>query len=212
MVKAARRPVPPHLRRPPTDATHGLPVLRRAAAEHRGLVVALAAAFGVNLLVYTLLVYPWTERVANIQQRDQAAEQSLTQAQADHAHASGTLTGKTRASAQLSTFYESILPRDLAAARRLTYLRLARLARQANLQYERSSYAPTVAIDSALTRLQIQMVLSGTYADMRDFIYQLETAPEFVVIDSVQLTAGRGGSASLVATLRLSTYYPGGAR
>ena len=50
------------------------------------------------------------------------------------------------------------------------------------------------------------MVLSGTYADMRDFMYQLETAPEFVVIDNVQL-AGGDGDGSLVVTLDLSTYY-----
>ena len=51
------------------------------------------------------------------------------------------------------------------------------------------------------------MVLAGTYADMRDFIYQLETAPEFVVIDNVQLAEGGDGSGSLVVTLDLSTYY-----
>ena len=61
--------------------------------------------------------------------------------------------------------------------------------------------------DSTLTRLQIQMVLAGTYADMRDFIYQLETAPEFVVIDNVQLAEGGDGGGSLVVTLDLSTYY-----
>jgi len=194
-----------------SDSTHGRSVRRRAVAEHRGLVIALAVAFGANLLVYTLLVYPLTERVANIEQRDRAAEQALAQAQMDHAQASGTLTGKTRASAQLRTFYEDLLPRDLAGARRLTYLRLARLARESNLQYERSSYDPSVETGSTLTRLQIQMVLLGSYADMRNFIYQLETAPEFVIIDSVQLTAGRSETGSLLATLRLSTYYREGA-
>lgn len=194
-----------------TDSTRGRAVLRRAVAEHRGIFVTLAVALGANLLVYTLWVYPLSERVGNIEQRDRAAEQALAQARIDHAQASGTLTGKTRASVQLRTFYEDLLPRDLAGARRLTYLRLARLARESNLQYERSSYDPSVDTGSTLTRLQIQMVLSGSYADMRDFIYRLETAPEFVVIDSVQLTAARSETGSLVATLRLSTYYREGA-
>ena len=51
------------------------------------------------------------------------------------------------------------------------------------------------------------MVLSGTYAEMRDFIYQLETAPEFVVIDNIQLAEGSEGTGSLVVTLDLSTYF-----
>src|SRR5688572_13604564 len=172
-------------RRPITESPHGLPMLRRAIAEHRALVIALAVAFVVNACVYALVVHPLAERVANIEQRDQAAEEALAQARMDHAQASGTLTGTTRASAQLATFYEDVLPRDLAAARRLTYLRLARLPRESNLQYQRSSYDPTADTGSTLTRLQIQMVLSGTYADMRGFIHQLETAPEFVVIDSI---------------------------
>jgi len=203
-VNAARRPM--------TDPTQGLPVLRCAVTEHRTFVVALAVAFVVNMVVYTLVVDPLAERVANIEQRDQAAEEALAQARMDHAQASGTLTGTTRASAQLATFYEDVLPRDLAAARRLTYLRLARLARGSNLQYERSSYDPIADTGSTLTRLQIQMVLSGSYANMRDFIHQLETAPEFVVIDSIQLMSGRSGNGSLDATLRLSTYYRLGKR
>lgn len=189
------------------DSTHGLPLLRRAVAEHRRLVIALAVAFVVNVLVYALVVYPLAQRVANVEQRDQAAEQALALARTEHAQASGTLTGKARASAELATFYKDVLPQDLAGARRLTYLRLARLARESNLQYERASYDPTIETDSTLTRLQIQMVLSGSYADMRDFIYQLETAPEFVVIDNVELAEGSDGSGSLVVTLDLSTYY-----
>jgi Tfp pilus assembly protein PilO len=189
------------------DSTHGIPLLRRAAAEHRRLVVALAVAFAANVLVYALVVYPLSQRVSNVEQRDQAAEQALAQARTEHAQASGTLTGKARAAAELATFYRDVLPRDLTGARRLTSLRLARLARDLNLQYERASYDPGIETGSTLTRLQIQMVLSGSYADMRGFIYQLETAPEFVVIDNVQLAEGGDGSGSLVVTLDLSTYH-----
>ena len=189
------------------DSTHGVPLLRRAAAEHRRIVVTLTVALVVNVLVYILVVYPLSQRVANIEQRNQAAAQALALARVEHGQAQGTLTGKARASAELATFYRDVLPQDLAGARRLTYLRLARLAREANLEYERSTYEPVTEDDSTLTRLQIQMVLSGTYAEMRDFIYQLETAPEFVVIDNIQLAEGSEGTGSLVVTLDLSTYY-----
>ena len=184
-----------------------LPVIRRALTEHRRLVVGLGVALLVNILIYALIVNPLSQRVANIEQRNQAAALALMQARTEHGQANGTLTGKARASAELTTFYREVLPHDLAGARRLTYLRLARLARESNLQYERSQYAPQADDDSTLTRLQIQMVLSGTYAQMRDFIYQLETAPEFVVIDNVHLAEGSEGSGSLVVTLDLSTYY-----
>lgn len=189
------------------DSIYGIPLLRRAVAERRRLVAGLAAAFAANALVYAVVVYPLSQRVANVEQREQAAGQALAQARTEHAQASGTLTGKARASTELATFYRDVLPHDLAGARRLTYLRLARLARNSKLQYERASYAPIVETGSTLTRLQIQMVLSGSYADMRTFIYQLETAPEFVVIDNVHLAEGGDRDGSLVVTLDLSTYF-----
>jgi hypothetical protein len=64
--------------------------------------------------------------------------------------------------------------------------------------------------DSSLTRLRITMQLSGTYAEIRSFLHQLETAPEFVVVDNVELAEGADAGA-LTVTLELSTYYRGAA-
>lgn len=186
---------------------HGRALVRRAIAEHRRLALGLGVAVAVNALVYAAVVYPLSQRVANVTERERAAEQSLAEAKADHDQASGTLTGKSRAADELATFYTDVLPRDLTGARRLTYLRLARLARESGLDYRRATYAPVVETGSTLTRLQIQLVLSGSYADMRDFIYQLETAPEFVVIDNVHLAEGADDGGTLVVTLDLSTYF-----
>lgn len=188
------------------DSTHGMALVRRVLAEHRRLVIPLSVALAVNLLAYSLVVYPLSERVANVTQRDLAAEQALTQARAEHAQAAGTLTGKARASTELTTFYNDILPRDLSGARRLTYLRLAQLARESNLRFESGSYKPVKERDSTLTRLGIELVLAGSYANVRTFIHELESSPEFVVIDNVELSEGADGG-NLVVTLELSTYY-----
>lgn len=186
---------------------YGRALVRRVVSEHRRLVLGLGIAVLVNAVVYAFVVYPLSDRVANVAERERSAEQALAQATAGHAQAAGTLTGKSRAAAELTTFYQDVLPQDLAGARRLTYLRLARLARESGLDYQRASYAPVVETGSTLTRLQIQLVLSGTYPDMRNFIYQLETAPEFVVIDNVHLAEGADDGGSLVVTLDLSTYF-----
>jgi Tfp pilus assembly protein PilO len=170
----------------------------------------LALALAVNVLVYVFLVYPLSDRVANVEQRTQQAEQALAAARADHAQASGTLTGKDRASTELATFYKDVLPPDLSGARRMTQLRLAQLAREAGLSFERNTFEPMVQRDSTLTRLRITMQLSGTYAEIRSFLHQLETAPEFVVVDNVELAEGADAGA-LTVTLELSTYYRGAA-
>ena len=189
-----------------TDSTHGMALVRRVLAEHRRIVIPLSVALVVNVLAYGLIVYPLSQRVANVTQRDLAAEQALAQAKADYGQASGTLTGKARASTALTTFYNDVLPRDLSGARRLTYLRLAQLARESNLRFESGSYTPKEERDSTLTRLEIELVLAGSYADIRTFIHALESSPEFVVIDNVELSEGAEGG-NLAVTLQLSTYY-----
>ena len=70
----------------------------------------------------------------------------------------------------------------------------------------RATFESVSPKESTLTQLKIEMVLSGTYANMRAFIHQLETAPEFVVIDNIELGQGADGG-PLGVTLHLSTYY-----
>ena len=189
----------------------GSPLARRALAEHRRYVLPLVIALVANVLVYALFVYPLAQRVANVEQRNQAAGEALTAAQADFAQANGTLTGKDRAATELATFYKDVLPPDLSGARRLTQLRLRQLARESDLMFDRDQYAEEEVRDSTLRRLKIRMVLTGDYEDMRSFIHQLEAAPEFVVIDNVELAAGSDTSDAQVVTLEMSTYFRNGA-
>jgi len=174
--------------------------------EHRRIVLPLAIALGVNVIVYGAVVYPLSQRVANIEQRDRTAEEQLLAAQRDHAQATGTLTGKDRAAAELATFYKDVLPSDLAGARRLTHLRLAQLARESNLKFLNATFEPLEPRGRTLTQLKIQMALAGSYGDMRAFIHELESSPEFVVIDNIELGQGADGG-PLGVTLHLSTYY-----
>jgi Tfp pilus assembly protein PilO len=190
-----------------TDASHGAALVRRVGNERRRVIVGLGVALVINAIVYGIVVRPLSQKVANVAQRNETAERALAAAEREHAAAAGTLTGKDRAAAELATFYTDVLPSDLAGARRLTHLRLAQLARQSNLRFERAVYEPVVDRSSTLTRLKIELVLAGTYSDMRVFIHQLETAPEFVVIDNVELAEGADRAGSLVVTLELSTYY-----
>ncbi len=115
--------------------------------------------------------------------------------------------GKARADEQLRRFYDEVLPRNLAGARAITYARLALMAEQVNLRYERRSTTPGRERGNPLARLHTTLVLAGEYRDVRRFIYQLETSPEFVVIEEVLLEQGPADTSELVLTLGISTYY-----
>lgn len=187
---------------------HGGTLMRRAVAEHRRVVLPLVAVFVLNVVVYAVGVYPLAQRVANIAQRDRAAEQELAQARREHAAAKGALTGKERATVELATFYRDVLPADLAGARRLTYLRLNQLAREAGLRVNSLDIDRKPEKDSTLERLEISLELEGGYDAIRAFVYQLDTAPEFVVIDDVSLSdQASGDERAHELSMRLSTFY-----
>ena len=189
------------------DARHGQPLIRRIVREHRRLVYPLAIALVANLVVYAAFVYPLARRVANVEQRARAAEAELAAAQRELARARGILTGKDRAALELETFYSEVLPPDMAGARRLTSLRLQQLAREAGLRPESTGISEGDSRTETLAALEIDMTLTGSYSALRAFIYQLEIAPEFVVIDNMQLAEGGDEAGELRISMTLSTYY-----
>jgi len=182
-------------------------LVRRVIQEHRRVVVLLTGAFILNALAYTVVVGPLSRSVANVEQSTVAAEQALAAARGEHARASGTLTGKDRAAKELATFYSSVLAQDLAGARRLIYGRISRLAGQSRLAYRHGRYEPVEERGSTLTKLKANVELTGGYASMRTFVHAIETAPEFVVIDNIELAEGTSGDGSLRLVLELSTYF-----
>jgi Tfp pilus assembly protein PilO len=183
-------------------------LLRRILTEHRRVIYPLLVALVLNVVVYAAFVFPLARRVANIEERDRAAEQELAAATRELTRARGIMTGKDRAARELETFYSEVLPANLAGARRLTSLRLQQLAREAGLRAESTGISEDDATGTdTLQALQIDMALTGSYPALRAFIYQLEVAREFVVIDNVQLAEGAEGEGELRITMTLSTYY-----
>ncbi len=185
---------------------------RRILAEKRSAIVPLAIALLANIGVYAFVVYPLGVRSAGAAARAANATVSLRAAEADFAAARALVSGTTRADQELQTFYGKVLPSDFASARRLTYTTLPDLARKAGVRIteRHTDIDEANAKKTGLSRLQIKMLLQGDYESFRQFLYHLESAPEFVIIDDVameQLDATR----PLVFNVALSTYFRQGA-
>jgi Tfp pilus assembly protein PilO len=185
---------------------HGMPLVRRVLNEHRRTVVPLLVALVINVLAYAFIVYPLSRQVADVAGRDERAARALAAAKQEQAQAAGTLTGKDRAATELTTFYQSVLPANVSSARRLVYLRLHQLAREAGMNFSRMANEIVEERTSTLSHLKTEMELAGSYSSMRAFVHRLETAPEFVVIDNVELTEDDQGG-ELKVKLELSTYF-----
>jgi Tfp pilus assembly protein PilO len=184
--------------------------ISRVLTEKRSVLLPLAAVLFVNVAVYALVVYPLQTRAAGAADRAAAAAGALAQAEREQETARALVSGKDQADRELTTFYRKVLPSDISAARRLTYTRLPALARQTNVRYEARTTEADIERDSKLGRLKTKMVLQGEYPDLRQFVYELESSPEFVIIDDVVLQQA-DASKPLTLTLELSTYYRLGA-
>lgn len=189
------------------SSAHGLSPVRRMVEERRRALLPLAILFAANVAVYGFAVYPLGQRVANIEERDRAAERTLAEARRDFESARGTLTGKERAATELATFYEDVLPQNFPSARRVLFLRLQKLARESNLDFRSLKLDEESEKGSALTRVTGELILRGTYNAARTFLYQLENAPEFVVVDDIGLAQGSDSDGDLVLTVEVSTYF-----
>lgn len=180
---------------------------RRIITERRSVFVPLALALAINFAIYLLVVAPLGVKSASARDRAAAAAASLRAAEQEQAAARARVAGKARAEQELGVFYQKVLPADMSAARRLTFTSIPTLARQANVRYEgRQTQDETTRGTEGLGHLKIRMTLQGDYQNLRQFIYALETSPEFVILDDVTLTQAEADKPLMLA-LELSVYY-----
>jgi Tfp pilus assembly protein PilO len=180
---------------------------RRALTEKRALILPIGIALLVNVALYAVVVYPLSKKVAGGEQEAGAATAALNAARRDHAAARATVTGKAQADEELQKFYSDVLPPDVNAARRITFLRIEQLAQQCNLRLERQTSDSQSQRDSQLVKYTYRAALSGEYRNIRRFIHELETAPEFLVLENVELSQSEVANRSLNVTAAIATYY-----
>ena len=180
---------------------------RRIFVEKRALIIPVALGAVLNVAAYAFVVRPLAIKAANVADRAAADKQALAAAERELTVARALVTGTSRAGEELATFYDEVLPADQTSARRQTYLSFYHLARRMNVKFlDRKIEVEPPKRDARVGRLKIRTDLQGAYEDLRQFIYELESAPEFVIIDDVALTQN-DATKPLTLTIELSSYY-----
>ena len=182
-------------------------LLRRIFVEKRLVITIVIVAVVVDIALYALVVFPWSVALTNARTRAEVAHTALTVAEQTLAMARATVDGKLEADRELQTFYREILPSDLSNARGITFARLEEAASLNNLLMERRSSSTDREEGSHLARLQMTMFLKGDYRDMRRFLFELETADDFIVIEEILLSQDDPAENTESLTLGLATYY-----
>ncbi len=184
---------------------------RRILVEKRAAIIPLALGVVGNVAAYALWVYPLGVKSAGAADRAAAATQALQGAERDYAAARELVAGKSRAEQALSTFYDKVLPADMGSALRLTYATLPAMARKTNVKLVGRRFETDPPKKNArLGVLKAHMQWLCDYESFRHFIYEVESAPAFVIIDEVSISQTDPGR-PLSVSLTLSTYYRLGA-
>jgi hypothetical protein len=181
--------------------------LSRIAADHRRWLWPVAIVLAINVVVLVAVVLPLQRSVEAGSSEAAASAEALREAAADLSLAEATRDGQSQAAKDLDRFYGEVLPSGFAAARRITHVKLAQMAREHDVAFQRGQTSPEALRDSTLERLRVSCSLAGDWDDIRQLIYDIETGPDFLVIDNVGLSEGSEPNAPLSLELQLSTYY-----
>ena len=180
---------------------------KRILVEKRAVLIPLVLGVIGNAAAYGLWVYPLGVKSAGAADRAAAAAQSLQVAERELAAARDLVAGKSRAEQELATFFDKVLPADQAAARNLTYATLPALAKKTNVRMlDRRFEVAKPEKNARLGLLKVHTAWQCDYESFRQFIYALESASPFVIIDDVTL-AQSDPTKPLTLTIELSTYF-----
>jgi Tfp pilus assembly protein PilO len=182
---------------------------QRIYRERRALVLPLLVLLAVDGALLGLGVFPLSRIVVGLDADAEAAESGLLRARLRERQANDAQAGKARADQELGKFYVDVLPGNrMAAQRALQSLQDA--AAEAAIDLRRIEQDEALVKDSRLARLSGTVALVGDYANIRRFLYNVETAQPFVIVERVGLAQAsdtRSGAGRLEVTLDVATYY-----
>jgi hypothetical protein len=189
-----------------------------------GRILRERRAVVLPILIFLLLNVAGLGGVFWLQQSIDAAKSSRDQALLDldkarklETNAKGMKGSKELADVELRKFYGEVLPRNLPSAVNVLNFWLGKIAASAKVSFHTGTYDHDPVRDSRLTKVTGVITLTGNYADVRRFLYELETSQEFIVIEKVGLSQASNtqANAPLEVNLSVATYFlteglPGG--
>jgi Tfp pilus assembly protein PilO len=190
---------------------------KRIYVERRKVALPLLGFLAANIAVFTLAVLPLRRAVASAEEGAIDATMKLNLAKVSERNAIESGAKTKQADEELQKFYAEILPRDFATARSLVLYWSQRTAGASSLTLRSGEFEQKTVDDSRLVRVSGRITLIGQYANIRRFLYALETAEEFIIVENValeqaMLQGATGANTTLTLALDLATYYLGGTR
>ncbi len=181
---------------------------RRVLVERWSIIVPLLVLLAANVAVMAFLLFPLRRSVAASEREALEALSDLATARRDETRIRAARESTLSAVEDLRQFQEAVLPQGFDDAVQVTGFWLNRVAAQSGVRFERGKYDPEHIEDSALERMTAKATLTGDYDGVRRFLRAVEAAPEFVIIDRIELAQPSDQTEDrLELLLDVSTYY-----
>lgn len=160
----------------------------------------------VNVLFYVFLTRPRLEVAAGSRDVFERTERSLRSERDATREVRDRLSQVRCISADLEEFRHEVLSTKMD---RMTKVQksIRELARAYNMNPDNISYTWRESQDGSLLSFEIRFPLEGSYSDLRQFLYHIETSEHFLLVEQVGLQGSRRGGAALNLDIRLSTYF-----
>lgn len=181
----------------------------RIFTERRAVMVPLALFLLANIGVLLGVVWPMQRAVNGADEARYQATMSLATARKAESESKAKRSSKDRADLELRKFYSEILPVNFNGAVRVANFFLQGVATESKLVLRSGQWEPEPIKGSRLTKVSGTVTLLGDYVNVRKFLYEVETAQEFVVIERVELSEANStqNDTRLELTLAVATYY-----
>ena len=181
---------------------------KRVFTERRSVVLPLVIFLVADLAALGGVFYLQRD-VDVVKEESETAVLSLGTARVQAKDAKATHQSKDLAETQLKKFYGETLPRDFESAVNITVFWVNKTAKAARVSSRTGTFDAEEVRDSRLSRVTGQITLVGEYADIRRFLYEVESAQEFVIIEKVELSQPNAAQANALLEVQLSvaTYY-----
>lgn len=183
-------------------------LLAAAWRVNQGLPLLIAVLLLLNVIVYLFThwhVAPWVE---DYEGRYVAQQERHRQARQGIAAIATPQSAFRQGREDLATFRAAIPSRAGFPA---LLGELFTLAEASGLEIERVGYEPKEIEERGLLRYGLNFSVTGTYRQIKLFIYELEQSPRLIIIEDVSLgenaAVDAGATAQVTLRLRLATYF-----
>lgn len=82
-------------------------------------------------------------------------------------------------------------------------------AEKLNLLVESATYRADAVKSSNLVKITVSMPVTGSYADIKRFIYELETSPRLFIIQDLSLGSGKAEEGDVSLKLAIAVHFKG---